>query len=172
MKVILFMAMSLNGKIANHDFTEDFISERNWDELVRLSKKTGCLIWGRKTYDVVRSWEKKYFEPLKKVSKIVLTSQESFKTSEGFVALSSPHKILDFLKKKGYKRVILNGGSKDNTSFAKLGLIDEVVIDIDPVIVGEGIPLFFPEDLHIDLKLVRTKSIDKRIVQLVYKVVK
>ena len=42
------------------------------------------------------------------------------------------------------KSVVVTGGSKMNSSFAKSGLIDEVILNVEPVIIGEGIPLFDP----------------------------
>lgn len=46
-KVILYMATSVNGVIARENNEEDFLSEDNWDTLFQLANKSGCIIWGR-----------------------------------------------------------------------------------------------------------------------------
>ena len=52
MKVILFMAISLNGIIARENNEEDFLSNKNWQMLVKLTNRTGCVIWGHKTHEL------------------------------------------------------------------------------------------------------------------------
>ena len=59
-----------------------------------------------------------------------------------------------------------------NTAFAKLGLIDEVILNVEPIIEGKGIPLFKPEVFELKLELIEMKKSKGKTIQLHYKVVK
>jgi len=164
------MAISLNGMIARENYKEDFLSEKNWDEFINETKKSGCLIWGRKTYESVKSWDKKYFESISAFTKIIITHQKDIDLDEGFLVADSPSEALELANQKEFKSILLTGGSNINTSFAKLGLIDEVLININPSIIGKGISLFSPEEFDIPLKLISILNLGDDIVQLRYKV--
>ncbi|OIN89817.1 hypothetical protein COW80_00940 [Candidatus Beckwithbacteria bacterium CG22_combo_CG10-13_8_21_14_all_01_47_9] len=172
MKVTLFMAISLNGIIATPDNQEEFLSHANWDEFIKVVQKRGCLIWGRKTYELVRLWPKSYLEPFKNIVKVVISRDKNLKLDSGFVLADSPQTALKLLKDKSFKEVILTGGSTNNSAFAKLGLIDEVILDIEGVIVGKGIPLFNPEEFELKLQLKSVKKVTENILQVCYKVLR
>jgi dihydrofolate reductase len=170
MKVILWMAMSLNGIIARENNEEDFISHNSWLEWLKWVRKSGCVIWGRKTHEVVRGWDKQYLEDLKGVKVVVVSADKNYKVGEGFELASSPEGTLEKLAKDGFESAVVTGGATLNSSFAKAGLIDEVVLNVEPVIIGKGIPLFSPEIFDLKLQLVGTEKLKDGIVQLHYKV--
>lgn len=172
MKVTLWMATSLNGFIARENNEEDFISKDSWNEWLTWIKSTGCMIWGRKTHEVVKTWEKEYFDDIKGVKAIIVSSNKNYEVSSDFELVSSPQEALAELEKGGFKEAILTGGSGLNSSFAKLGLINEVVLNIEPVVVGKGIPLFSTESFDLNLELIETKKVTDNLIQLRYKVKK
>ena len=171
MKVILYMAMSLNGVIARENNKEDFLSHKNWEVFIELAKKSGCIIWGRKTNELVRSWGKPYTDDIQNITKVVVSSHTDVESNSKYILAASPAEAIEKIKKEGFKEVILAGGSQLNSSFAKEDLIDEIVINIEPVIIGKGISLFFPEEFSAKLKLLTTKQLGN-IIQLHYKVVR
>lgn len=167
MKVILSMAVSANGMIASKTGSEDFLSHANWIQFLRLTKKTGCFIWGRKTYEAVLKWEGNYLNDLEDIKKVIVsTSQINLKS--GFTLANSPEHALKTLEEEGFKKAIITGGSTLNSEFAKKGLIDEVIFDVNPSILGEGIPVFKPSDFQIALKLQNVEKINDDIVELHY----
>lgn len=89
MKIILTMAISINGIIATKKGSEDFLSHTNWIQFIKLAKKVGCFIWGRKTYEAVIKWESDYLKDLEGVKKIIL-SRSNLKLKEGFVLAKAP----------------------------------------------------------------------------------
>jgi dihydrofolate reductase len=171
MKVILSMAMSANGVIATKTGNENFLSHANWTQFVKLANKIGCFIWGRKTYDEVIKWEGNYLGDLQNIKKIIV-SRSSPQLKEGFILASSPEDALAKLENLGIKEVILTGGATNNSEFAKRGLIDEVILDINSVIVGDGIPIFAPTNFEMKLKLLETTKVDENIFELRYKIIK
>ena len=171
-KVLLYIAISINGIIARENNEEDFISHENWKEFVRLAKEFGCMVWGSKTLEVVLSWPKEYKGELKGVRKIVISSKQGLDVPIGYTLVNSPKEALSLLEKEGFKAVLLAGGSNLNASFAKEGLIDEIIISIEPVIVGKGIPIFATENFDLKTLLINTKKLNDQLIQLHYKVLK
>lgn len=171
MKVILTMAVSANGIIATKTGSEDFLSHDNWIQFVKLARQIGCFIWGRKTYEAVMKWEGSYLEDLKGVKKVII-SRSSIALKSGFTLANSPEAALKQLGLEGFKEAVVTGGSTINTEFAKRGLIDEVRLDVNPAVIGEGIPVFAPDNFEMKLKLVKTEQVGQEIVELVYQVIK
>jgi dihydrofolate reductase len=171
MKVILTMAVSANGIIASKSGSEDFLSHTNWLQFVKLAKRVGCFMWGRKTYEAVIKWEGDYIKDLEGVKKVIV-SQSNLDLKEGFVLANSPENALKMLEADGFKEAIITGGSTLNSAFAEKGLIDEVILDVNPSILGEGIPVFNPSDFLLALDLIDVERINDGIVELRYKVKK
>jgi len=67
---------------------------------------------------------------------------------------------------------LLIGGSSLNTAFAKENLIDEIILNIEPIIIGKGIPLFSIDDFDLPLELISTEKNNSGIVTIYYKVKK
>jgi dihydrofolate reductase len=171
MKIILSMAISANGIIASKTGSEEFLSHANWIQFVNLSKRIGCFIWGRKTYEAVMKWDDSYLKDLENLKKIIISSS-SIELKEGFELVHSPEEAVDKLEKEGFQEAIITGGATLNSEFAQRGLIDEVIFDVNPSILGEGIPVFQPKDFELKLKLIDVEKINDEIVELRYKVKK
>lgn len=173
MKVILWMGMSLNGIIARTNNEEDFISHDCWLAWLEALREHGCLLIGRKTYEIIKSWDKQYLEDLKGIRVMMVSTKANYAVNEGFELALSPQEALNKLEKKyGFKSVVLTGGSTLNSSFAELNLIDEVIINVEPIIVGKGIPVFNPDDFDLKLELVEMRQSKGKTIQLHYRVVK
>jgi dihydrofolate reductase len=171
MKVILYMAISLNGIIAGKNNEEDFISHDCWSAWLELIRKHGSMVWGRKTHQVVKTWPKAYFDDIKGIKTVVVSRDRDYIVGPGFELANSPQAALKTLEKQGFKSVILSGGSRLNSAFAKLGLIDEIILNVEPVIEGKGIPLFKPDIFELKLELISMKQSKGKTIQLRYKVV-
>ena len=173
MKTILYMGIALNGIIAREDGGEDFLSDKNWETFAELAKKYGNFIVGRKTYEAVKKWDEDYsFDDLTGIEKIIISQDLSYQLDEGYTLAQSPQDATLKLKQKGFESALVTGGSATNTAFMKEGLLDEILLNIEPTIVGKGISLFSSADFESRLKLIEMKKLDDDIVQLHYKVIK
>jgi dihydrofolate reductase len=173
MKTILFMATSVNGIIAREDGQEDFLSDYGWQHFVKLSKQYGNFIVGHSTYEIT----KKYYvghglDDLKDIKKIVLSRQKNLNLGSDYIIVTSPPEALKLLEDSGIETALIAGGSVLNTSFAKEKLIDEAIVNIEPVVVGSGRPLFAPENFEFKLALESVEKYEVGGVTLHYKVVK
>lgn len=110
MKITLFMVMSVNGFIADKNGNEDFLSDENWDEFVSHVKEKGYLLWGRKTYETVLSWQDDSLKDLKGIKKYVLSSKRDYKVGEDFHLVSSPTEFVKKLSDDGIEEAVVSGG--------------------------------------------------------------
>jgi dihydrofolate reductase len=165
-KTILLMAQTLDGKIAKHaDHFPDWTGKADKQLFVRETRRAGAIIMGSKTYDTIG-------KPLPGRRNVVMTrNPERVSQWENLIYTSlSPTAILESLEKDGFQQVVLAGGARINTLFAKAGLIDEVLVTITPMIFGAGIAMF-EEGLGADLALLRATQIDSERVCLHYRFV-
>ncbi len=166
MKIIMMMAMTTDGKIAkNSDHFPNWTSREDKKMFAELSKKAGVVIMGDKTFFTFPA-------PLKDRLNVVFTLKKDPKPIEGVKWVSGePELVLKELEQLGYKDAILGGGSYMNSLFLEKGLIDEILVTVEPKIFGDGLGLF-KGDFDVDLELLEVKKINGNSVVLRYKVLK
>lgn len=169
MKVILYLSITANGMIANERDEVDFVSKNSWKGYQKAVDWADCIIIGRKTYELMPGSE---FNQRKKY--IVITHQKDLprKTEKVVFSNNPPSVLIENLAKEKVKQVLISGGSQINSLFMKAGLIDEIYLDIEPIILGKGIKLFADAEFEAKLKLIGIKKLSKDEVQLHYKVKK
>ena len=173
MKTTLYMAISANGIIATETGDEEFLSHENWEKFCELAREFGNFVVGRKTYEAVKKWDGGYnFDDLVDVEKVIISQDKNFKLDKGYTLANSPEDALAKLSQKGFQKVLITGGANINSTFAKLNLLDEIIFNIEPVMVGKGKPVFAPEDFELKLKLISTEKLASGISTLRYSVLK
>ncbi len=166
------MAMTIDGRIAKHaDHNVDWTSKADKKLFVSETKKHGVMIMGSTTFKAIGS------RALPNRLNYILTSDpEKFKDKEqaGLLefAKGSPQKIVDNLTKKDFQSAILAGGAKTNSAFFEAGLVDEVMVTVEPKIFGQGMNITEGQDFDLNLELIESKEIGDGAVLLHYKVIK
>lgn len=170
MNVILYMAMSADGYIARGNHETPW-SDEEWQSYARMVKSVGNIVIGKTTYEIMSRSEE--FRRLDH-PRVVVVSREVLSTPPNVSVVSSPHEALDTLEASGFSVALVAGGGMLNASFASKGLIDEVYIDIEPMMFGRGIRFFgnAEKDIAIALELIETVKISKDAIQLHYRVKK
>lgn len=165
------MASTLNGSIARTNYDSNWTSSEDLKKFSELSKKCGNVIFGYTTYEILK---KENNFPLPDRLNIVLTTNLSLISEDKNVIITnqSPKDILNLLENRGMQTAFLAGGGKTNLSFIKENLIDEIYLTIEPLIFGQGIPLFAPSNFEINLQLLETTQLSKNEIQLHYQVIK
>lgn len=164
------MAITANGLIAKENDNTDFTSKEDWASFKELAIKTKNLIIGRRTYEAYdedQIW--------KDVLYVVLTTEPSRKSTKGNVVFNSggPKAVLEYLEKLGFESALVAGGGTTNAHFLSEKLVDEVYLDVEPTFFSKGIPLIRPVvDLNLKLKLLETKMLSPKTIQLHYLVIK
>lgn len=143
-KVVLYIAMSLDGFIAKNDGSVDWLNDVEGDGADngygQFYDTIGTVIMGRMTYDEV----------------LILTDEFPYADKPCYVLSrtkpkSAPHVIftdepiqtlIPKLVQTSKGDVWLVGGGQLVRAFLECKLIDEIQLAIIPKILGEGIPLF------------------------------
>ncbi len=164
MKVTLYMTTTVNGFIAKENNDTSW-SKETWLSFAQFVKKTGNIIIGRKTYELMNADNefRKIGNPF-----TVVVSKEIFIPPFNAVLAKSPKEALKIIKEKNFPNALVAGGAILSASFMKENLVDEVIIDIEPYIFGRGIRLFSKSSFEKRLKLIKTKKLSKNTIQLKY----
>lgn len=168
MKVILYMAISLDGFVAKTGGDSDWVSDVDTPIFEQKIKDCGCIIVGHNTFK--QFYGELY--PVKGVMNIVVTKYSEVKNEEGVFFVKSPKEAASLAKSKNFEQVLLVGGGHINGSFMKEGLIDEIFVDVHPLVFGDGIKIFEGYEGDVKLELLESKNLDKGQILLHYKVIK
>jgi len=171
MKIILYVAISINGLITKGKDDSDWVTETDWKEFDRLMKDCGIMVMGKRTYEIFGD-----DFPCEGAVNVVMTSRSGLlnkKTPEDVIFTDkSPKEVVKMAEEKGFKKLMLIGGMKLITSFFKKDLVDEIWLSIHPLLIGNGKTIMEKIDYDKKLKLLGVKELDEDLVQLRYKVVK
>ena len=74
--------------------------------------------------------------------------------------------MVEEIKQKRGGSIYVPGGVRTGQKFARLGLIDEYILMVHPVAIGEGKRLF---TRTVHLKLVSTKAYGSGVIQVRYR---
>lgn len=171
-KIVLYIAISLDGKIARPDGSVDWLdSIPNPDKLdygySDFYKSFDTTLQGYNTYQTILNFGIPFPYPDKK--NFVFTTKTNLENTEYVDFISGD--IVSFiqdLKIEDGKDIWLIGGGKLNTSLFNAGLIDEFQIFVMPIIVGEGIPLFGMLPNETMLRLIGNNAFPNGVVALKY----
>lgn len=169
MKVTLYIATSLDGYIAGPDDDLSWLFTDDDYGFTDFLERTDVLIMGRGTYDVVKTFGDWPYPGKKTV--VVSRSESVTPDTPDTTAFSGAlAELVDQLREQGAHNVWLVGGGALVRSFLKEGLLDQIVVSLHPVLLGNGVPLFpdgFPRTL---LSLEEAESYESGLVQITYSV--
>jgi len=169
-KVILYISMSLDGYIARPNGDISFLSSmenKNQDYgYAEFNKTVDTVIVGRKSYDKVLSMGFKYPHTDKEV---FIISKTQHGNSGAFKYYSGSLKtLIADLKSKSGKNIYCDGGSLIVNELLNDDLIDEFIISVIPIILGDGIKLFNRGRPEVLLLLINCEKYDTGLVQMHY----
>lgn len=172
-KAILQNAISVDGYIAGPHHDTNWRSDEDWESFISLANDVGNMIIGRVTYGFMQSaGELAHFKDIQVVS-LTKNDQLAEEKENIIVTNKSPKETVNMLKKKGHKKILIAGGGRLNASFLQAGLIDELYLDVHPIILTQGTPLFTSYSNNaLKMRLINTKKLSTQVIQHHYKVVK
>jgi len=167
-KVILNIATSLDGFIARKDGSVDWLPEINNTKedygMKEFLDSVGTVILGNTTYAQFGA-----HYPNKKC--FVFSRKNSGKKDNITYVNSNVKDFINGLSEND-GNIWLVGGADIVKEFLKNNLIDEFVITVIPIVLGEGIPLFGDGCGEHKLKLQNIMSYDSSVIQLRYQLVR
>lgn len=166
-KIILYIAASLDGYIADKDHGLDWLTVYHGNYgYGEFLTSVDTAISGRTTYDMVVKMG--VADPYPELEYYILThSPEQFTSTEKRIyTAQDPVELVNDLKKKNGKDIFLVGGGKTIGDFLEHGLIDNIILFIVPIILGNGIPLFNKISHSVSFKTESTKKHDDGMMEI------
>lgn len=170
-KLVLFIAASLDGYIAAKDDSLDWLykvegeGDNGYSEFYET---IDTILMGRRTYDWILKNITGGFPYKDRECYVFSMSKKEDNEHIKFVK----DNIVDFtntLRHQEGKNIWVVGGGELLHSFLKEKLIDELILTVAPTLIGNGIPLFKEDDLHLELSLKGIKRFNQ-FVELHYEV--
>ena len=179
-KVVLSMGMSLDGLVARRGR----YGAGGWglppDDPALKERKLGWMreidlhLMGRKTYEeMAEFWptsDDAYAAPMNDIPKVVFSSTlERADWPDSRIARGELTEEIAALKREPGKDMMAWGGATFAQSLTRLGLVDEYRLILQPVALGEGLPLFKDLTAPLRLELVDAQTYDTGAALHVYR---
>lgn len=172
-KLSLFIATSLDGYIAkpNDDLSFLKLVEKEGEDYgyQEFTDTIDTLIIGRRTYDyVVKEIGSSHYDNGQR-DVYVITRTERPGASRTIFYTGSLIELVKRLKSEKGKNIYCDGGAEVINELLKYDLIDEFIISIIPVLLGNGTRLFKDGRPEQILEFVQAKTFETGLTQLHYK---
>lgn len=172
-KLILFVASSLDGYIAQPNDDLSFlkmVGKAGEDYgYTEFTATIDTIIVGRKTYDwVLREIGLSHYDNGER-EVYVITRTEKPRVGRTTFHTGDLTELVQKLKADNGRNIYCDGGAEIVTELLKNRLIDELVISVIPILVGDGTRLFKDGRPEQELELVSSRQFEKGLVQLHYK---
>ena len=171
-KVTLFIAMSLDGYVADKDGGVDWLNGQeedgeNMDTYSEFIKTIDTIIMGWNTYhQVITELSPEEWIYPEQIS-YVITHREIPSTERIHFTSESPCDLVKRLREEEGNGIWICGGASIVRQLMETDLIDTLHISVIPTLLGDGVRLFGPLEKEQKLRLVKTQSYNG-ITDLVY----
>lgn len=171
-KVILYIAASLDGYIAKPNDDLSFLSlvQKEGEDYGygQFIQSVDTVILGRRTYD----WVMTQVETFPHINTKTYVITRTPKPQQGKIQFYTGNlkELVLHLKQQEGKNIFVDGGAEIVNELLKQQLIDEFIISVIPVLLGDGTRLFKGGALEQNLVLISSKQFDLGLVQLHYKI--
>jgi dihydrofolate reductase len=182
--LIFFMHTSLDGFVAGLNGEMDWINvdDAMFDFVATMTDKADTALYGRVTYEMMQSYwptageqpnaskhDKEHSAWYNKVSKIVLSTTMNEKGLDNTIVISD-HLAdnINKIKNQDGKNILIFGSPRASHSLISHGLIDEFWLFVNPILLGQGMPLFKGVPETTKLKLIETKTFSSGVIALHY----
>ncbi|MEI5989714.1 hypothetical protein A5881_001207 [Enterococcus termitis] len=157
-EVILYIAASIDGYIAEPDGSIDFLGggielveeDTSYQELMG---KIDTVVMGRTTYDQVVNELSPEQYPYEEQASYIITSHPDENTDKLFFTRKGPVELIQELKEQDGQAIWVVGGASIIAPLVEAKLIDTYILTTIPTILGKGIPLFNEFNGPVNLKV-------------------
>jgi dihydrofolate reductase len=167
-----YVACSADGFIAHEDGTWQGFLETGahvQDYLASLTQFE-AVIMGRKTYEV--GLQAGVTNPYPMLKSYVVSSTMTQSPDEHVQLVNEgPIAFTRDLKQQADGPIYLCGGSTLASQLLQAGLVDKIILKVNPIILGKGIPVFKDNTPTTQLNLIKTDSYSNGCVWLHYNLV-
>lgn len=171
-KIILFIAMSLDGYIADKNGSVEWLAGQssdteNEDTYSEFIKDIDTVIMGWKTYHQVVTELSPSEWIYSNLTSYVITHRKQNSTNCIQFVQETPAALVKQLKGQAGKDIWICGGANIVQQLMKEELVDQFYISIIPTLLGSGIRLFDTLDAELKLKLIQCRHYNG-ITEVIY----
>jgi len=147
-KLIYYVATSIDHYIAHeNESVEGFVNEgHHIQDYLDSLRDFDAVLMGRKTYEWGFQFGIKSGEPVPTYAHMMQyvfsQTMEAYQHDQLQVIRDDPAVFVDALKQKDGQSIYLCGGGQLAGYLLKRGVVDEIILKVNPVIFGKGIPVF------------------------------
>ena len=183
------MHISLDGFVAGLNGEMDWINvdEEIFDFVGKRISECDTALYGRVTYQMMENYwptagnkptasrhdieHSKWYNKVHKVvlSKTMKEARQAGLTNTKIISDNLPDRINEIKQQSG-EDILLFGSPTATHSLIQLNLIDGYWLFVNPIILGQGIPLFVDIKDKIKLKLLTTRQFTSGVTELNYTV--
>jgi dihydrofolate reductase len=166
-KIVAGFAISLDGYIEGPNGEYDWIVMDKEFDFAGHMKRFDTFFIGRKSYEKLLQSGSTSFPGITSYvfSNSLDTADKNFILIKGDIK-----KLVSDIKKQDGKDIAVYGGANLLSALLDLNLIDELMMSISPIILGQGKPMVDILKQRVHLTLIDTKRFSSGTVQLIYKV--
>jgi len=182
--LIFFMHTSLDGFVAGPNGEMDWIKvdDTMFDFVATMTDTADTALYGRVTYEMMQGyWPKAGEKPnatkhdiehstwYNKVSKVILSKTIQAAGLANTIVISNQlSDNINKIKQEDGKNILIFGSPRASQSLLNEGLIDEFWLFVNPIILGQGMPLFKDVTGTTKLKLTESKTFACGVIALHY----
>ena len=136
-----------------------------------ICQRKKAVIMGKTTYNILAP----DYLPLKNDgTTIVLTKNTQEKSVNPTVIFTNkkPEDIISLLEERGHQEAVIIGGTQTVSEFMSSGAVDDIYFVVEPVLFGNGLPLFKGIEFESKLNLIEMKKLNTNTIQLHYTITK
>lgn len=183
-KIISFMHISLDGFVAgpNGEMNWIKVDEEIFDHVGKRISKGDTALYGRVTYQMMENYwptaasmptatrhDIEHSKWYSKVHKVVLSkTMKDFDLTNTEIISDNLSDRINEIKQQAGKDILLFGSPTAAHSLIQQNLIDGYWLFVNPIILGQGIPLFTGVKEKIKLKLLTTRQFTCGVTELNY----
>ncbi|WP_370574055.1 dihydrofolate reductase family protein [Methanomethylovorans sp.] len=167
---IVYITTSLDGFIARKNGDIDWLEEDpSYDYYPEFIRNVEVILMGAATYEKVMSFGIDW--PYQKQMSYVFTHKKVHSEEKNIEFTDEEiDSFMNRIQNETTGDIWIMGGSNLINQFLKKGLVDEIIVGIQPIALGSGISLFTEQD-DIKLELTKVSSYEKGMVQIHYNVI-
>jgi dihydrofolate reductase len=182
--LVVFMHLSLDGFVAGPNGEMDWIhvDEEMFDYAARQTQKSDIALYGRITYEMMENyWPTAANQPnaskhdiehstwYNSVSKVIVSkTMQGQKRSNTTIISDNLYDEIIKLKSQPGKDIVMFGSPSVVHSLLPDNLIDDFWLFINPILLGEGIPLFKNIRHKTKLKLIEATILSSGVMAVNY----
>jgi dihydrofolate reductase len=170
-RIIVYIATSADGYIVRPDGDVGWLDRprpRGNNGMTQFYRSIDTVLLGRKTYDVGRQLGQHSFPG--KRNYVFTRSRRRSRVPEVEFIHDDVGDFVAGLRASTGKHVWVVGGAQLIAALLDRGLIDQLIIHLVPVLIGEGIPLIHPRHRAIELDLLSSRAFPDGVIRVHYAV--